>query len=1022
MLTKWYIFSEKSTKPDPVTLMMEKIAHSKNPAEATAAMVAALATSSKLGNQRKLLLELTKKVDEQKRLLEQKRISAKLGQSPSGSSPCSSSTAVSNTNTSSLGISSKDPRLRAQNAATLVNASNTITSEPMDLDLRIPGGGQVPVGVPPPSVSVPVGVPPPLGVSTPTVSVSLASAKQSSVLPSSITASALEKSVSILSSLTSEIASGASSPRKIKEDNSAKSVTSVLGTVSPVLNEGKTGLKPLSGGSSTIVKPTGFYVSHENKEKDTAPESKILSDNVSKSQSSSEDSSEVSHSGKNNEADKSDCVGSSAKLDKEKSQQGAQHEIITQLMAEVSGKATADSKTDEKQHESKNSEILLSEDKNKTLEKDQIEQGTSRQVPNVAALFKGLAKTNAGNSETGRKSGIQLPSALMSLFSKLPGSAEEPKEVEMAKIPGLFTADTEEPAEDTDLRQSDKSPGEISDTKPDKEQKDLEDKNSKHFLGFNYDSDSSGGSFEGFDDDGTKKLSPRKRKLVQKSPRALSPSKNSPKTNLFGDTDERDVDFRQKVEADVDLRKEFGSESKAVDERLPTIHMTTANGQPLPPGEGPVHPLPLPPSLRLPFIPSSQPLPPGFESDQPPPPGVAWEHGTPTSIPVGMTNIPPATGDWGPPLPDSQPPLPAEPPMPKPPEPPMKKKKAEDEGARKEDDESDDGESRYQSKNSKKKKKKKERKNKKGGPVASDERLKQIVLEIAKKEPIEPPPLPPMVPHIHGMPFDPPQQMMPLPAMGVPVPHVSMTSAPVTSQLMSGIDIPAAGNSSWMKSDHVGRPLNTLSKIMPPNLPAHLQPGVVPNAQHFRPMPDPSGHQLPIINKDRPPGSQMKPPSLLDLPDIRPASKLMTMSAEMASISTSGSPSVSESRSSTDDVSFGEREPTLPQQCIVPTFDMTETNNQGVPLEQRCDQEDRSRERDRDERRRRDRHRSRSGDRSRRSRSGDRRYRSRSHERESDRHHRERSHDHDRHHYRDSRDRDRDRERSRGRDRVHRRH
>ena len=44
--------------------MIEKIALSKNPVEATATMVAALATSSRLGNQnqRKLLLELTKKV------------------------------------------------------------------------------------------------------------------------------------------------------------------------------------------------------------------------------------------------------------------------------------------------------------------------------------------------------------------------------------------------------------------------------------------------------------------------------------------------------------------------------------------------------------------------------------------------------------------------------------------------------------------------------------------------------------------------------------------------------------------------------------------------------------------------------------------------------------------------------------------------------------------------------------------------------------------------------------------------
>ena len=52
------------SKDDPVSKMIEKIALSKNPVEATVTMVAALATSSRLGNQnqRKLLLELTKKV------------------------------------------------------------------------------------------------------------------------------------------------------------------------------------------------------------------------------------------------------------------------------------------------------------------------------------------------------------------------------------------------------------------------------------------------------------------------------------------------------------------------------------------------------------------------------------------------------------------------------------------------------------------------------------------------------------------------------------------------------------------------------------------------------------------------------------------------------------------------------------------------------------------------------------------------------------------------------------------------
>ncbi|XP_053382653.1 death-inducer obliterator 1-like isoform X2 [Mercenaria mercenaria] len=1046
---------EKSAKTDPVTLMMEKIAQSKNPAEATTAMVAALATTSKLGNQRKLLLELTKKVDEQKRLLEQKRISTKLGQSPSGSSPGpSSTTVVTSTSSSSIGISSKDPRLRAQNAAAVAAAAASASDktessvEPMDIDLRVPTGVQAPSGVPPPTgvptpVGIPavLGVPPSSGLSAPTASFTFTPSKPSSVLPSSITTSALEKSVSILSSLTSEIASDAASPvkpstEKTKNEPQAavkpfsttvKSQSHTL-TSSLVLGENKaedkTKLAKLSVVSDSVVKPKGFYVDHREKE-EMAKTNKTGSGSVSKidKEEAGEHLTAVKSSENKNETVKSKFDDSVGKSEDEKTKKGAQHEIISQLMAEVSGKSVTDSKPIKKETDS---EI---QDEIQEPKKEQTEQ-TSKQVPNVAALFKGLANTGAGNTDASKKSGIQLPSALMSLFSKLPGSAEEPKEAAPAKIPGFFTAESEEAAEDTDLRQSEPTAETSVSTSDNKEEKDSEEKLSKSFLGFDYDSDSSGGSFEGFDDDGTKKLSPRKRKFIQKSPRALSPNKNSPRTNLFGDVDERgtppieDVDFRQHANNDVDLRPDTETQPKDIDERI-SVHIAGASGQPLPPGEGPMHPFP-PPGLRLPFIPSSQPLPPGTESSQPPPPGVEWDHPTP------MPNMAPPTGEWGhPPLPEtSQPPLPAEPPMPKPPEPPVKKKR-DDEGNKKDDDYSDnEGETKYQSKNSKKKKKKKERKNKKGGQVMSDERLKQIVLEIAKNEPIDPPPIPPMVRPMHGMRYGPPQQMMPMPPMGVPMPHGPpvMTSVPVTTQLMppnmASMEMPSIGNTSWMNAGAAGPGLNTQSQMVPPNVPPHMQPGVATNPQHLGPALDSSSRQF----KDRPkgPGGQhkgptskeyaKKPPSLLDLPTLVPPPKLLGKAAEMSSSSGSGSPSMRDTRGPNEDMSFNEPEQTFMQADMDPKDHIIDSVNQGVAMERRRDQEERSRERDRDERRR-DRHRSRSGDRSRRSRSGERRYRSRSHERESDRHHRERSHDRDRHHYRDSRDRNRSRDHSRSRDR-----
>ncbi|OWF35955.1 PHD finger protein 3-like [Mizuhopecten yessoensis] len=62
-----------SKSSNSVAHMIEKIAHSDNPAEMTAIMVATLATATSLRDKQMLLLELTQKVKEQKDLLEAKR-------------------------------------------------------------------------------------------------------------------------------------------------------------------------------------------------------------------------------------------------------------------------------------------------------------------------------------------------------------------------------------------------------------------------------------------------------------------------------------------------------------------------------------------------------------------------------------------------------------------------------------------------------------------------------------------------------------------------------------------------------------------------------------------------------------------------------------------------------------------------------------------------------------------------------------------------------------------------------------
>lgn len=483
---------------------------------------------------------------------------------------------------------------------------------------------------------------------------------------------------------------------------------------------------------------------------------------------------------------------------------------------------------------------------------------------------------------------------------------------------------------------------------------------------------------------------------------------NSPRTNLFGDVDERDnsqMEDEDLREGDVDLRRDREPIVTDIDHRISLPMQMGMGGQPLPPGEEPVPPFLPPPGLRVPFIPTST---------QPPPPGLEWEHPLATSVPVVISGVAPVPGEWlQPPLPEvSQPPLPAEPPKPKPPEPPIKKKRPDDDFSKGADEGSDD-DSRSQSKNSKKKKKKKAKKDKKGGQVMSDQRLKQIVLEIAKKEPIEPPPLPPtMVPGMRQMPFvPPPQSMMPMvPPMVVP--EVSGVM-PIMSSAMQG---PSMINNSWMEGRNVGPGINAMSQMMPPNQPPHMQPGVAPGP--LLPLPGiepglhPPGIQPPMNFRDRPnrqghpkvrPPKEFakKPPSLLDMPTLQPAPSLLAKNPEMASGSASGSGS--NSPSIRDDVSFDAQE------------------GHDVPASERDrDHDERSHERDRDERERH--HRSRSGDRHHRSRSGSRSYRSRSRDRESSEHrHGDRSQGRSHYRHRDhSRDRDSRDRRDRDRDRRHR--
>ena len=914
------LLSDKAS--DTVTKMIEKISQSKNPAEATAAMVAALATTTKFGNQRKLLLELTKKVDEQKRLLEQKR--TKLGQSPVTSSPGSSASSV--TSTPQPKKLSKDPRIRKQEMAAAAAAEkemDSLLADGEDIDLRDRSAA-------PPQALVAT-VPP----SQPAATASIIPTESSKPSSSILTSSLLKESVSSLLSLTSEISSSSSS----------SSAADSLGQLRKLSQDSTSAGK---SGSDQVATPTGFYVDQTNGK----PKAESLG-----SKSDSDDKDKVSET---LETDSKTEEGEEDKAD-----QNVQYDIVKNLQAEISGKpVVSESVKDETKPDDADTD-----DKSKSDETE----ASGTQVPNVTSLFKSLA---SGSSESVNKAGIQLPTALMSLFSKLPGSAEEPVPANPT-IPGLFSNEESEndktaKGENSEKPEAHELPGlgGISKTEKKSRKRGVNDDGSNSFLGFDYDSDSSGGSFEGFDDDGTRKLSPRKRKLVQKNKDSESVKDATPKANLFGDVDERiqgevhvDEDLRQPVTEDVDLRQEF--QDQDIDERVAIVP---------PPGVVTTQSMSFQPGLPMPYVPH----------DQPPPPGEEWSVPQPQPVippmSMGMSQMP--MQDWAPPLPEipgempPQPPLPAEPPAPKPPEPPMKKKKPEEEQW------SDDDGSMSRSK----KKKKKKDKKKKGETSTSDALLNQIVLQIAKKEPINPPPVPPvatrLIPgHYHG----PPQSMMPMM-------HPDMMPISTSGEMIPGMNPMmnpdgvwdggvSMGMHGWQGPPGMGPGMNTQAPLNPEALPPHMLPGVASGGP-------PRGPGFGHMGKHRP-GNVPRPPSLLNMPTVPVPAKLQSQSHP-----SSDSPSSRDSQRVSKDFSDTVETPD-PDMEPGQVDDGSEKSEQG-----KRDREERSRDRDehgsrdRSDRRRHDRYRSRSRDRER-----DRRHRSRSHDRSRD-HHRHRDRDR---HYRSGR-------------------
>lgn len=961
--------------------MIEKIALSKNPIEATATMVAALATSSRLGNQnqRKLLLELTKKVDEQKKLLEQKRISSKSGRSPSSitstTSPspsekathksglleASPSTSGSSPHSNKSQINKNDPRLKSKDSKASVSKESSVSASSLGItDSTVSGLVQETV----PTVYSP--------------HKDLQAAKAAQAASRLATSTDTESDTTATGTKDSAQSSPAKKPFSFTLKTKSHTVTK---SAIEDENEAKSSLPKLDEELESVVKPKGFYIDHGEKSVTENDKSKDITvskvdrsetstqggawkvvtneasepgqtasvldklSNVQESATGSELESDLKGSGKtDSEKDKVNDSGSgSDSVDKEeKSHSDKGYDIVSQLQAEVSGASTRELKDSgsEKTMENKEAFDILSQlhasvwgtkgkdqnkessqttDKTEAISKSSLlvtdsSKSSVKLPPNILNILKEVTDKPSAKvqpkQEDSQQSG-QLPNALMSLFPKMPANSKTDSESKSEPSVG-----------DEDLRLQSKKTAVASNVSASQklvnpaleakaEIKVSKDKLTKSFLGFDYDSDSdSEGSFEGFDDDGIKSLSPRKRKLVAKQSPISSHNVVSGSTNEFGDVDIRvkpkqdhvkvagmdvnedefefpseDVDLRQlptstrskepeheknkevakendKVDKDERIQQELGIQPQPpgeelgkhefpldIDERIkrrvpPGVVFTTPDTDKMgirPPvlsdvdHRTPGFPGPIPPGLR--------PLLPFMGSNQPPPPGEDWQPGQPAPPP-----LPPAPLVQPPPLPKGLPPPPPEKPKQEDPKTEKEKDKIEekdkDNRTAEETKELAADESEVKDKKVKKDKKGKKEK-KKGGPLTSDERLKAIVLEIARKEPIEPPPLPPILKPSVPLP-------MPMPVFSGP-PSLSCPPGPMISAPGPIFTEPPTLS--------VAPPLPVASAAMPFSSQGSSMPLLTPESSH----PTPPWQGPPVT-------SSTGPPSLFEI-DVKPPGK-----------------------------------------------------------------------------------------------------------------------------------------------------
>ncbi|KAL3891724.1 hypothetical protein ACJMK2_003974 [Sinanodonta woodiana] len=695
---------------ETMSKIIQKIAMSKNPAEATAAMVAALASTKGLGNQRRLLMELTQNIDQQKKLLEAKRREVQGGDLAGVGATTDSMTAgpsVVSTAIESVAVSS----FVTTSAAVGRALASTVVSMP---DVTF------------------------------------------SVQPShSVTTSNVDVKISV--------------PTAVSDSNFTSSSSSV-------------GLNSVQDQPSTQdVKP--------------------------KFESSSIAGSAVS-SGMQNEVTNVGSVGLTVNEKDQEKQSNSRKQVESSFKVSE----TADNAV--------SSSISVKDEASKVKEEEEPESETPAELPTaLQSLFSFIPSGSVSGLKIIRtkipvtySSGPKKPEKDASIVSQTNSSviavcsetSVKSNDQDQTSVVSIETSDVSATGSTEKVVQDQKVSGttKAEPTGPEKKSK------TKTFLGFEYDSDSSEGSFEGFDVDDVRKESPRKKssrasskqidtvaipglgsldQLIEDNPsEQKEPDSTDPNAVTdFGDTDIRigQQPWRQPLgnikpdidlpDEDQDLRQGFGQDMRFdqdmrhslvdVDERIqgplylqplpPGVHSGRPGGLPIrPPMPGEPQdidqriapfPFPGPPGIRprLPFM----------ALNQPPPPGEDWQPGQPAPPPL-------------PPRPLIRPPPPPLPPHP--PEPTEKEQPsemAEDSDMRSVSVSEKNGDQEKDEKEKQKGKAKMKDKNKRkhSSELTSDERLKQIVLQIASQPqpaPMKPPPVPPVA-------------MGPMSSQGIMSPH-----------------------------------------------------------------------------------------------------------------------------------------------------------------------------------------------------------------------------------------------------------